>query len=100
MYNVAYYVHITVLMCNILHIICFYFSLHNIYISYDVIQILHIFPPTFMSYKHIFPPTFMQDKITKHDLFILLNPRNHDLLLIEYVPNHVLLNLYFTRFQT
>ena len=68
MHNVAYYVHITILMCNILHIIRFYFSLHNIYIyilSYDFMQILHIFPTTFMQDKHIFPTTFTQDKLTK-----------------------------------
>lgn len=32
MHNVAYYVHTITLMCNILHIIRFYFSLHNVYI--------------------------------------------------------------------
>ena len=31
MHDVAYYIHIIVLMCNILHIIRFYFSLHNVH---------------------------------------------------------------------
>ena len=65
MHNVAYYVHINILMRNMLHVIRFYFSLHNINIyilPYDFMQILHIFPTTFMQNKHIFLPTFMQNK--------------------------------------
>lgn len=98
MHNVAYYVHIAILMCNILHIICFYFSLHNIYYHVVLYKYCIFFPRLLCKINIFFHRLLCKIKARKHNLFILLNSRNHDLLLNEYTPNHVLLCLYFTHF--
>lgn len=97
MYNVVYYVHITILMCNILYIICFYFSLHNIYIIWCYTNIAYFFTDFYAISTH-FPTDFYAR--SKHKITIYYPINAHQItfccIYIFYVFKHNILNLHLT----